>query len=53
MPSFLWSSLNGLADHVTSERRGLNPFPAARLIEFAGARLAVAITDADGEADPG
>ena len=45
VPSFLWSSLNGFADHFTSERRGLDPFPAARLIEFAADRLAVAITE--------
>ena len=44
VPSFLWSSLNGLADHVTSERRGLDPFPMSRLLEFAAERLAVAIT---------
>jgi AcrR family transcriptional regulator len=47
VPSFLWSALNGLADHLTSERRGLDPFPAPRLIEFSASRLAVAITDAD------
>jgi len=45
VPSFLWSTLNGLADHIVSERRALDPFPARRLIEFAGRRLAVAITD--------
>ncbi|HEY8546258.1 MAG TPA: TetR/AcrR family transcriptional regulator [Acidimicrobiales bacterium] len=45
VPSFLWSTLNGLADHVVSERRALDPFPARRLIEFAGRRLAVAITE--------
>ena len=45
VPSFLWSSLNGLADHFVSERRALDPFPARRLVEFAGRRLAVAITE--------
>ncbi len=45
VPSYLWSTLNGLADHFTSERRSLDPFPAASLLEFAAARLAVAITD--------
>lgn len=45
VPSFLWSTLNGLADHFTSERRALDPFPARRLVEFAGRRLAVAITE--------
>ncbi|HMG41172.1 MAG TPA: helix-turn-helix domain-containing protein [Acidimicrobiales bacterium] len=45
VPAFLWATLNGLADHVVSERRGLDPFPARRLIDFAGRRLAVAITE--------
>lgn len=45
VPAFLWSCLNGLADHFTSERRSLDPFPAPRLVEFAAARLAVAITE--------
>ena len=45
VPSFLWSTLNGLADHFVSERRALDPFPARRLVEFAGRRLAVAITE--------
>src|SRR5262249_41055251 len=44
VPSYLWSTMNGLADHFTSERRVLDPFPAAALLEFAAARLAVAIT---------
>jgi AcrR family transcriptional regulator len=43
--SFLWSLLNGLADHVTSERRALDPFPARALVEFSAARLALAITE--------
>jgi AcrR family transcriptional regulator len=45
VPSFLWSSLNGLADHFTSERQLLDFFPARRLVEFAAQRLAVAITE--------
>ena len=45
VPSFLWSSLNGLADHFTSERRSLDSFPAQQLIEFAAQRLAIAITE--------
>ena len=49
VPAFLWSTLNGLADHFVSERRGLDPFPARRLIDFAGRRLAVAITEEIGE----
>jgi AcrR family transcriptional regulator len=44
-PSFFWSSLNGLADHFTSERRSLDPFPAPLLVEFAARRLALAITE--------
>lgn len=47
VPSFLWSTLNGLADHLVSERRALDAFPARRLVEFAGRRLAVAITDTE------
>ncbi|MGO9874976.1 MAG: TetR/AcrR family transcriptional regulator [Acidimicrobiia bacterium] len=47
VPSFLWTSLNGLADHFTSERRSLDPFPASHLVEFAARRLAIAITDPD------
>lgn len=49
VPSFLWSTLNGLADHLTSERRGLDGFPATRLITFSARRLALAITE-DGPA---
>jgi AcrR family transcriptional regulator len=45
VPSFLWSSLNGLADHFTSERRSLDGFPASRLVEFAAQRIAIAITE--------
>ncbi len=45
VPALLWSAMNGLADHFTSERRALDPFPAERLLEFAARRLAIAITD--------
>jgi AcrR family transcriptional regulator len=45
VPSFLWSVLNGLADHFTSERRALDRFPAEKLISFSAARLALAITE--------
>ena len=48
VPSFVWSSLNGLADHFVSERRVLDPFPAADLVAFAADRLAVAITEPGG-----
>jgi hypothetical protein len=44
VPSFLWSTLNGLADHVTSERRTLDPFPTSTLVDFAVERLVVAMT---------
>jgi AcrR family transcriptional regulator len=47
VPTFVWTSLNGLADHFTSERRSLDPFPADDLVAFATRRLAIAITDAD------
>jgi AcrR family transcriptional regulator len=52
VPSFLWSSLNGLADHFTSERRSLDPFPASRLTEFAARRIAIAITEPIPAPDP-
>lgn len=44
VPAFVWSAMNGLADHFTSERRALDPFPPERLLEFAAQRLALAIT---------
>jgi hypothetical protein len=45
VPSFLWSALNGLADHFTSERRALDRFPAERLVTFSAERLALAVTE--------
>jgi len=45
VPSLLWSCLNGLADHVTSERGQLDPFPPSKLVRFASERLALAISD--------
>ena len=45
VPSLLWSCLNGIADHLTSERRGLDPFPAADLVAFSAERLGLAISD--------
>lgn len=48
VPSFVWSALTGLADHFVSERRVLDPFPAADLVAFAADRLAVAITEPGG-----
>lgn len=45
VPSFLWSALTGLSDHVTSERRALDGYPSAQLVEFSAARLALAVTD--------
>jgi AcrR family transcriptional regulator len=44
VPSFVWATLTGLADHVTSERRSLDPYPAEELFDFSAARLAEAIT---------
>jgi AcrR family transcriptional regulator len=52
VPSFLWSALNGLADHFTSERRALDGFPPERLVDFSAARLAVAVTEPATPADP-
>jgi AcrR family transcriptional regulator len=48
VPSLLWSALNGLADHFVSERRVLDPYPAATLVAFAAERLAVAISEPAG-----
>jgi AcrR family transcriptional regulator len=44
-PALLWSSLNGIADHLTSERRELDPFDSEKLVPFAAERLAGALTD--------
>jgi AcrR family transcriptional regulator len=44
VPAFLWTSLSGIADHLTSERSALDPFPPEELIAFAARRLALAIT---------
>jgi AcrR family transcriptional regulator len=43
--AFLWSTLNGVADHLTSERSALDNFESERLIPFAAQRLARALTD--------
>jgi AcrR family transcriptional regulator len=43
-PAVLWSTLNGVADHMTSERRTLDTFDSERLVPFAAERLAVALT---------
>lgn len=45
VPSLLWSMLNGVADHVVSERRTLDPYPIEELVTFAAHRIALAITD--------
>jgi AcrR family transcriptional regulator len=44
VPAFLWTSLTGLADHLTSERQRLDLFPPEELIHFSAQRWAVAIT---------
>jgi AcrR family transcriptional regulator len=43
--AFLWSSFNGVADHLTSERRSLDTFDGERLLTFAAKRLAGALTE--------
>ena len=43
--AYLWSTLNGVADHLTSERRALDTFDSERLIPFTAQRLALALTD--------
>lgn len=44
--TFLWSVLNGLGDHVTSERRHLTPFAADDLVRFAASTLATGLLGA-------
>jgi AcrR family transcriptional regulator len=44
-PPFLWSVFNGVADHLTSERRQLDSFESERLIPFAAERLVLALTE--------
>jgi AcrR family transcriptional regulator len=44
VPAFLWTFLSGIADHLTSERSALDPFPPEELIAFAARRLVLAIT---------
>lgn len=41
--TFLWTSINGLVDHLASERRLLDPFEGEELIAFAAARLATSL----------
>jgi AcrR family transcriptional regulator len=43
--AYLWSTLNGIADHLTSERSALDNFDSERLIPFGAQRLARALTD--------
>ena len=42
--TFLWAVLNGLGDHVTSERRHLTPFGRDELVAFAARTLAAGLT---------
>lgn len=41
--TLLWSTLNGVGDHLTSERRHLTPFSAEDLITFSARALAVGL----------
>jgi AcrR family transcriptional regulator len=41
--TFLWTVLNGLGDHVTSERRHLTPFSADELVEFTARTLSAGL----------
>lgn len=43
VPTFLWSALNGLADHLTSERQTLARVPPTRLVAFSARSLARAV----------
>lgn len=42
---FLWSTMNGIADHFTSDRRTLDTCTADDLIRFSAERLLVALTE--------
>ena len=41
--TFLWTVLNGLGDHITSERRHLTPFAPDELVTFAARTLAAGL----------
>src|SRR4051812_8187866 len=43
--TLVWCAINGLVDHLTSERRALDPFSADELIGFAPPRLALTVTE--------
>ena len=45
--TMVWCAVNGLVDHLTSDRRALDPFTADELIAFTAGRLAAAITEPD------
>jgi AcrR family transcriptional regulator len=38
--TFVWTAMNGLGDHVTSERRHLTPFTTEQLVTFAARTIA-------------
>ncbi|MDY7102846.1 MAG: helix-turn-helix domain-containing protein [Actinomycetota bacterium] len=42
---FLWSTMNGLADHFTSDRRTLDTCSADDLLHFSAQRLLIALTE--------
>jgi AcrR family transcriptional regulator len=41
--TFVWSALNGLGDHVTSDRRHMTPFSDPELVAFAARALAAGL----------
>ena len=41
--TLLWTLLNGIGDHLTSERRHLTPFPAKDLVVFSARTLAAGL----------
>jgi hypothetical protein len=47
-PPMLWSVFNGVADHLTSERRQLDTFDSERLVPFAAERLVHFLTEPAG-----
>jgi AcrR family transcriptional regulator len=50
--TFVWSVLNGLGDHLTSERRHVTPFSDRELITFAAQTLAAGLAAPAPDAPP-
>jgi hypothetical protein len=50
--TFVWSVLNGLGDHLTSDRRHVTPFSERELITFAARTLATGLVGGGRAASP-